>query len=74
MQSTVHGQGQESIYSTTTYILEKYQKSTIDALITYTCGPSIQTVTLNYPKNCVKKYLIKFLSNFSSICEKIQTP
>ena len=32
MQSTVHGQGQESIYSTTTYILEKYQKSTIDAL------------------------------------------
>ena len=54
-----------------------------DILIACPCGPSIQTVSVKKTKHlelsikfwlCVKKYLIKFLSNFSSICEKIQTP
>ena len=59
----------------------KYQKW-ID-LIACSCGPSIQTVSVKETKHlelsekiwlCVKKYLIKFLPNFSSIREKIQTP
>jgi hypothetical protein len=52
--------------------------SAFETQIACPCGPSIQTVSvkkkLELSVKCVKKYLIKFVSNFSSIHEKIQTP
>ena len=78
--------GWESWLLTTCYS----RKARLLHLHTHTCiliacpsAPSIQTVSVKKTKHlelsekiwlCVKKYLIKFLSNFSSIREKIQTP
>ena len=51
----------------------------VKRLLACPCGPSIQTVSVKKTKHlelsekfwlCVKKYLIKFLSNFSSIRKK----
>jgi hypothetical protein len=59
------------------------KKHAVQGFIACPCGPSIQTVSVKKTKHlelsvtfwlCVEKYLIKFLSNFSNIREKIQIP